>query len=112
MDEGDKFYHFKTFNHKVFHPFVHDKWVPKYPEFYLFEARRKTFADFPVHLKSKVRDFAEAGFFYTGSRDKVLCFFCGLGLHQWERYESPSVQHHMHAPHCLYLGMTDPEVMV
>lgn len=46
---------------------------------------------------------AEAGFFYTGTRDQTLCFYCGVGLCDWQPYEDPWEMHCFWMPNCHYL---------
>nr|DBA11792.1 TPA_asm: putative IAP [Malaco herpesvirus 1] len=36
---------------------------------------------------------AKAGFFYSGERDKCICYACGLGVHQWEPKDKPLEEH-------------------
>lgn len=39
----------------------------------------------------------------SGPRDAVQCFFCGVGLEDWEEDDDPWVEHASHAPHCTFL---------
>ncbi|XP_039274671.2 baculoviral IAP repeat-containing protein 7-B-like [Styela clava] len=48
-------------------------------EFY----RLGTFAQFPLNVPIKPPDLAEAGFYFTGFRDRVKCFSCGIGVENW-----------------------------
>ena len=36
---------------------------------------------------------ANAGFFYAGSEDKTICYYCGGGLRDWEEGDDPWVEH-------------------
>ena len=47
--------------------------------------------------------FARAGFFYSGTADNVMCFWCGLGLNQWESTDDPMVEHVRFTPRCTWL---------
>jgi hypothetical protein len=32
---------------------------------------------------------AFTGFFNSGLKDRVICFYCGLGLYKWEKIDNP-----------------------
>ena len=51
---------------------------PAHPQKATFEARLRTFRDWPPALKQKPKDLAEAGFIYIGTSDQVKCFFCDV----------------------------------
>lgn len=53
----------------------------------------KIFANWPVQLNQRVGDMADAGFFYTGIRDLVVCFSCGVECCDWFRENKPWVEH-------------------
>lgn len=65
--------------------------------------RLKSFKDWPKSLKVKPKDLAEAGFFYTGTGDKTMCFYCGMGCKDWEETDDPWVEHAKWAPKCQYV---------
>ncbi|XP_034546311.1 E3 ubiquitin-protein ligase XIAP [Notolabrus celidotus] len=46
---------------------------------------------------------ARAGFYSTGTGDKVLCFCCGGGLKGWQTEEDPWEEHAKHYPGCSFL---------
>ncbi|XP_076456080.1 baculoviral IAP repeat-containing protein 3-like isoform X2 [Babylonia areolata] len=73
---------------------------PQYEE----ESRRAgTYENWPHGLyveELQASEMTEAGFFYTGCADKVRCFYCGLGLHQWKPGSKPWEQHALHMPAC------------
>jgi baculoviral IAP repeat-containing protein 7/8 len=74
-----------------------------YPEYKLPNARMQTFETWPLSLKQKPEDLVEAGFYYTGMADRVICFCCGLGLGRWEENDIPWVEHAKHDQECEYL---------
>ncbi|KAJ8315810.1 hypothetical protein KUTeg_007960, partial [Tegillarca granosa] len=49
------------------------------------------------------RNLAEAGFFYTGTRDNVQCFKCGGGLRNWDKRSDPWREHARWFPWCKYV---------
>ncbi|MCK5894124.1 MAG: hypothetical protein KAG53_06855 [Endozoicomonadaceae bacterium] len=53
--------------------------------------------------KPKRSDLAGAGFFYTGNKDVVYCFFCGGDLNEWKPDDNPYADHRDHYSHCGYI---------
>ena len=51
----------------------------------------------------KPESFARAGFYYSGTADNVMCFWCGLGLNHWEATDDPITEHVRFAPRCTWL---------
>ena len=47
--------------------------------------------------------FARAGFYYSGTADNVMCFWCGLGLNHWEATDYPVNEHVRFTPRCTWL---------
>ncbi|XP_071107858.1 E3 ubiquitin-protein ligase XIAP-like isoform X2 [Haliotis cracherodii] len=73
------------------------------PYFEDFTVRRETFKDWPPQMKPTAQQLSEAGFYYTGTFDKVACFTCGCSLSKWQTDADALVQHAKHSPSCLYL---------
>lgn len=76
---------------------------PAHPKYATVQSRLGTFKDWPISLKQKPKDMAEAGFFYTGKGDKTVCFYCGLGTKDWEDTDDPWIEHAKWSPKCDYL---------
>ena len=55
------------------------------------------------------KELAEAGFFYTGRADKVVCYQCGGGLNQWTTSDNPWVEHEKFFPNCSYISLIQPK---
>ena len=51
----------------------------------------------------KPASFARVGFFYSGTADNVMCFWCGLGLNHWEATDDPATEHIRFTPRCTWL---------
>ena len=51
----------------------------KFPSFANMSARLQSFNSWPKSLSQKPTLLAKAGFYYTGTGDRVCCFCCGLG---------------------------------
>ncbi|CAF1527194.1 unnamed protein product [Rotaria sordida] len=49
-----------------------------------------------------VDDLVRAGFFYTGTKTIVTCFYCNGSLHSWGPNDNPMIEHARWFPHCAY----------
>lgn len=78
---------------------------PEYPEYAIETARLRTFAEWPINMKQKPAQLAEAGFFYTGVGDRVKCFSCGGGLKDWDDNDEPWEQHALWMGKCRYVKL-------
>ncbi|GFO17506.1 Apoptosis inhibitor iap [Plakobranchus ocellatus] len=83
---------------------------PKKYEYAKYLDRFKTFYKWPVNHHLKKKDLAGAGFYYTGDRDCVRCFYCDGILHNLYDYDDVQVEHARLFPKCgfirLNLGQT------
>lgn len=66
-----------------------------------FEERLGSFAG--VQHPIDQERLARAGFYSTGTGDKVLCFRCGGGLKGWQPEEDPWEEHAKYYPGCSFL---------
>jgi hypothetical protein len=64
--------------------------------------RTASFATWPKDNLSAVDDLVRAGFFYTGTKTIVICFFCNGSLQNWGPYDNPTIEHARWFPHCAY----------
>uniref|UniRef100_A0AAV2ML68 RING-type E3 ubiquitin transferase n=1 Tax=Knipowitschia caucasica TaxID=637954 RepID=A0AAV2ML68_KNICA len=71
------------------------------PHMATFEQRLESFQG-TSHPISPER-LAQAGFYSTGTGDRVLCFSCKGGLKGWQPEEDPWVEHAKHFPGCSFL---------
>ncbi len=69
--------------------------------------RLATFATWPkcMVMPSK-ENLAQAGFWYTGISDRVICFACKLKLHDWRPWNDPYHDHLRMSPQCSYMRIT------
>lgn len=74
-----------------------------YPKFASSLKRQQSFARFPLRRRRDTSKFYQAGFFYTGHEDIVICFHCGLNLYKWLHGEDPAIAHARWRPFCSYL---------
>ncbi|XP_021365102.1 uncharacterized protein LOC110457936 isoform X2 [Mizuhopecten yessoensis] len=66
-------------------------------------ARRETYLHWPHRAEVDIDYLVKAGFFYTGEEDIVRCFYCDIGLAEWNPDDDPWVEHARHSPECPYL---------
>ncbi|AJD09274.1 inhibitor of apoptosis protein 3 [Condylorrhiza vestigialis mutiple nucleopolyhedrovirus] len=78
---------------------------PVHPKYGTKSARLETFVDWPLSLKQKPEQLAEAGFYYTGKGDKVKCFHCDGGLKDWESTDEPWHEHARWFDRCTYVRL-------
>ena len=66
-----------------------------YPQYQVYENRLNTFIDrsWPISLYQNEVTLAEAGFFYSGNGDIVICAFCGIHLYRWLPKDDPLTEH-------------------
>lgn len=79
--------------------------IPQHPHFSSKSKRLLSFIDWPLCMRQKPEDLADAGFFYTGHRDRTVCFHCGGGLKDWEDDDNPWQQHVQWFSQCAYVKL-------
>ncbi|KAM5183691.1 baculoviral IAP repeat-containing protein 3 isoform 1-T2 [Callospermophilus lateralis] len=65
--------------------------------------RMSTYSTFPSGVPVSERSLARAGFYYTGVKDKVKCFCCGLMLDNWKQGDNPIEKHKKLYPSCSFV---------
>ncbi|XP_077749376.1 baculoviral IAP repeat-containing protein 3 isoform X2 [Canis aureus] len=65
--------------------------------------RMSTYSTFPAGVPVSERSLARAGFYYTGAKDRVRCFCCGLMLDNWKAGDSPTGKHRNLYPSCSFI---------
>ncbi|XP_046557212.1 baculoviral IAP repeat-containing protein 2-like [Haliotis rubra] len=65
--------------------------------------RLMTYTKWPSSSSQDPARLAEAGFFYTGSGDRVKCAFCLGVLKMWKLDDIPLTEHQSHFPYCRFL---------
>nr|ALR70562.1 inhibitor of apoptosis protein 3 [Anticarsia gemmatalis multiple nucleopolyhedrovirus]ALR71819.1 inhibitor of apoptosis protein 3 [Anticarsia gemmatalis multiple nucleopolyhedrovirus] len=78
---------------------------PIHPKYGSESARLKTFEDWPLSLKQRPEQLAEAGFYYTGKGDKVKCFYCDGGLKDWANADEPWEEHARWFDRCSFVKL-------
>jgi hypothetical protein len=64
--------------------------------------RNASFATWPNDNLPSVDDLVKAGFFFTGTKTVVTCFFCNGSLQNWGPNDNPTIEHARWFPHCAY----------
>ncbi|XP_060845318.1 E3 ubiquitin-protein ligase XIAP-like [Rhopalosiphum padi] len=67
-----------------------------------FNGRMLTFHDWPVSFL-RPHEMAEAGYFYTGVRDRVKCLLCTTEFGNWQQQDIPFDKHAFQSPQCQYV---------
>lgn len=64
--------------------------------------RMTSFASWSNENSPSVDDLVKAGFFYTGTKNIVTCFYCNGSLQNWGPNDNPTIEHARWFPHCAY----------
>jgi len=65
-----------------------------FPSFVEYKHRAKSFdSNWPHHAYLSSARMAACGLFFTGKKDLVACFKCGISLHQWDAKDDPEEVH-------------------
>ncbi|PVD28435.1 hypothetical protein C0Q70_11022 [Pomacea canaliculata] len=73
-----------------------------FPSFSTRVHRSQSFNDFQPVPGVSIEDFVQAGFFFTGVTDTVICYYCGLALRNWQTGDDPRIAHARLQPGCDY----------
>ena len=85
--------------------FPSDAAVPttaRHPSYMEISKRYSSFANWPNEALPAVDDLVRAGFFYTGKKTVVTCFYCNGSLQNWCANDSPGVEHARWFLNCPY----------
>ncbi|XP_052072270.1 uncharacterized protein LOC127710457 isoform X2 [Mytilus californianus] len=77
--------------------------LPRYSQYESMEKRLKSFKSWTSTIKQTPEDLAMAGFFYSGKRDIVQCFFCAGILSEWNDSDVPLKEHKRIYPACPFI---------
>jgi hypothetical protein len=72
------------------------------PDYIELPRRDASFALWPNENLPSVDDLVRAGFFYTGTKTIVTCFYCNGSLQNWGPSDNPMIEHARWFPHCPY----------
>ncbi|CAF2725288.1 unnamed protein product [Rotaria sp. Silwood2] len=75
---------------------------PSHIDYTSIPSRQATFETWSNQLSPSIDDLVKAGFFYTGVRNIVRCFYCNGSLQNWSENDNPLIEHIRWFPHCAY----------
>jgi hypothetical protein len=73
-----------------------------HPAFSELPNRQTSFDTWPNANLPSVDSLIRAGFFYTGTKTIVTCFYCNGSLQNWGVTDNPTIEHVRWFPHCAY----------
>ncbi|CAF4088316.1 unnamed protein product [Rotaria magnacalcarata] len=76
--------------------------VPCHEAYSEIPKRHASYATWPIEYMPLVDHLVRAGFFYTGTKTIVTCFYCNDSLHNWSPNDNPKIAHARWFPHCAY----------
>ncbi|AAM70284.1 inhibitor of apoptosis 1 [Phthorimaea operculella granulovirus] len=76
------------------------------------KARLESFETWPVGLKQKPAELADAGLYYTGCGDRCLCFACGVELENWLPDEDVWTKHALETDKCTHIILSKGDEFV
>ena len=71
--------------------------------------RLASFSRWPTSHSVKAVKLAEAGFYYAGNGDSVICCSCGITVSDWRQGDKPEIEHQKHKQDCPYLNLYFPD---
>ncbi|CAF1028404.1 unnamed protein product [Rotaria sp. Silwood1] len=72
------------------------------PSYIEIPKRHQSFTLWPSEPLPSVDDLVRAGFFYTGTKTIVTCFYCNGSLQNWGANDNPTIEHARWFPQCAY----------
>lgn len=76
----------------------------KHPKFRFKESRLTSFENWPQNSYMKPEILVDAGFYYLGKADQVVCYSCGTGIMGWEQNDCPFEEHARISKGCDHLN--------
>ena len=73
------------------------------------QQRLCSFRNWPSWAGLRLEDLAREGFYYTGIRDEVKCFSCGVLLRLWKPEDQIRLRHNRYSPRCAFVKRLDDE---
>ncbi|XP_065218473.1 baculoviral IAP repeat-containing protein 7-B-like [Planococcus citri] len=85
---------------------------PCHDNFKTVEQRLESFKNWPISQIKKPEELAEVGFFYSGTRARVVCFHCNGALGNWTATDVASEVHAKWYPLCAFIRQVKGELFV
>ncbi|XP_045195836.2 E3 ubiquitin-protein ligase XIAP-like [Mercenaria mercenaria] len=84
---------------------------PRNPDYSMTTERLATFKGWSTN-GIVIEELSNAGFYATGSRDFVRCFYCGGGMKDWQQDDDPWIEHARYFPDCDFLKLHADEEFI
>lgn len=91
--------------HELNNTYPYEEEYYKKIDYSIQDNRIKTFKNWPTSVEQKPDDLSEAGFYYSGFDDCVVCFNCFVSIRQWEKSDNAWEEHYKYSPTCSYLTL-------
>lgn len=91
-----------TFN-QVVNPAVNTGFIPIEKDYCNISKRIASFKKWPIQMKQKSLEMAQAGYIYSGKGDLCYCYQCGIGNFNWEYIDHIWKEHKKASPHCKHI---------
>lgn len=86
--------------------------APCHPAYSDITKRLESFRSWPNESSPSVDDLARAGFFYTGTKSIVTCFYCNGSLQNWGAQDNPAIEHGRWFESCVYVKQLCGETLL
>ncbi|XP_077290320.1 baculoviral IAP repeat-containing protein 7-B-like [Arctopsyche grandis] len=86
--------------------------VPVNPNYTTYEARYKSFENWPIPMTMSAEELAKNGFYYSGIADKAQCYHCDSIFKHWTEGDNPLQEHAKGYPNCDFLQVVKGEQFV
>ncbi|KAK3928346.1 E3 ubiquitin-protein ligase IAP-3 [Frankliniella fusca] len=111
MGEGEKYecglykdgYNPLRTNEHMYKLGVTERYGKCYPQYKMKATRLRSFEGWPNEQVISAETLADCGFFWSQAEDKVICFWCGGGLKDWDAGDDPWVDHAKWFGRCSYV---------
>uniref|UniRef100_A0A8D8X5D0 E3 ubiquitin-protein ligase XIAP n=1 Tax=Cacopsylla melanoneura TaxID=428564 RepID=A0A8D8X5D0_9HEMI len=67
-----------------------------------FNLRLNSFQHVKENFNVSVISLANAGFYFSGVVDEVICVSCRIRVYQWTEKDNPEIEHKTHSPLCRF----------
>lgn len=75
----------------------------QYPRYRNEAERLRSYGHWPKMMRQRPQSLSKAGFFYTQTGDRVICFSCGKMFCEWETDQEPWKRHALESVRCEYV---------
>lgn len=65
--------------------------------------REESFQNWPTDKVQTPSILSQCGFYYIGESDRVVCYYCGIGIRDWQPDDNPWMEHALYSARCAYL---------